>query len=153
MQQDLPIPFSPGLQDMAVQPTLPIHCWRAPTPVSKNSVGKITFDLQLNQGNSPVDMNLVQYTVSTPNGLWDGRGGNPAVRLHWVTTQGLANTLLETGEIVTVELDTGSLDITEKTPGAGKRMTFEIKPPIGAGLSKSCTLPSSLDPGQEIICT
>ena len=123
------------------------------TPVSKNSVGKITFDLQVNQGNSPVDMNLVQYTVSTPDGLWDARGSNPAVRLHWVTTQGLANTLLETGEIVTVELDTGSLDITEKTPGSGRRMTFEIKPPVGAGLSKSCTLPSSLDPGQDIICT
>jgi hypothetical protein len=125
----------------------------AVTPVSKNSVGKITFDLQVNQGSSPVDMNLIQYTVSTPNVLWDARGSNPEVRLHWVTTQGLANTLLETGEMVTVELDTGSLDITEKTPGSGRRMTFEIKPPVGAGLSKSCTLPSSLDPGQDIICT
>ena len=125
----------------------------AVTPLSKNSVGKITFDLQINQGNSPVDMNLVQYTVSTPNGLWDARGGSPAVRLHWVTTQGLANTLLETGEIVTVGLDTGSLDSTEKTPGTGRRMSFEIKPAIGAGLSKSCTLPTSLDPGQDIICT
>jgi hypothetical protein len=125
----------------------------AVTPVSKNSVGKITFDLQVNQGSSPVDMDQVQYTVSTPNGLWDARGNNPAVRLHWVTTQGLADTLLETGEIVAVELDTGPLDITEKTPGSGRRMTFEIKPPVGAGLSKSCTLPSSLDPGQDIICT
>jgi hypothetical protein len=61
--------------------------------------------------------------------------------------------LLETGEVVTVELDPGSLDITEKTSGAGRRMTFEIKPPVGAGLSKSCNLPSSLDPGQDIICT
>ncbi|MCU0629919.1 MAG: hypothetical protein MUF37_02050, partial [Methanoregulaceae archaeon] len=94
----------------------------AVTPLSKNSVGKITFDLQLNQGNSPVDMNLVQYTVSTPNSLWDTRGGSPAVRLHWVTTQGFADTLLETGEIVTVELNTGSLDSTEKTPGSGRRM-------------------------------
>lgn len=123
------------------------------TPLSKNSVGKITFDLQLNQGNSPVDMNLVQYTVSTPGGLWNSRGSNPAVRLYWVTTQGLLNELLETGEVVTVELDPGSLDITEKTSGAGRRITLEIKPPIGAGLSKSCNLPSSLDPGQDIICT
>lgn len=123
------------------------------TPLSKNSVGKVTFGLQLNQGSSPVDMDMVQYTVSTPNSLWDARGSNPAVRLHWVTTQGVMNTLLETGEIVTVELDTGSLDSTEKTPGSGRRMTFDIKPPVGAGLSKSCTLPSSTDPGQDIVCT
>jgi hypothetical protein len=123
------------------------------TPLSRNSVGKITFDLQVNQGNNPVDMILVQYTVSTPGGLWDARGSNPAVRLHWVTTQGLVNTLLEPGEVVTVELDPGSLDITEKTTGAGRRMTFEIKPPVGAGLVKSCNLPSSLDPGQDITCT
>jgi len=123
------------------------------TPILANSIGKVSFDLQVNQGDSPVDMKLVQYTVSTPNGLWDARGTSPAVRLHWVTTQGLANTLLETGEVVTVELDTGSLDSTEKAPGTGRRMTFEIKPPVGAGLSKSCTLPSSLDLGQDIICT
>jgi hypothetical protein len=143
----------PGVSVVLADPALAFTGPVMITPLSKNAIGKISFDLQLNQDNNPVDMNLVEYTVSTPNSLWDARGSNPAVRLHWVTTQGLANTLLEPGEIVTVELDTGSLDSTEKTPGSGRRMAFEIKPPIGAGLLKTCILPSSMDPGYDIVCT
>lgn len=122
------------------------------SPVSQNSFDKIMFSLQVTEGSNAVDMSRVEYSVSTSNDFWIARSGDPKIKLTWLKNQGPANMVLESGEILGVELDTGDLDASPTTTGTSRPISLEIKPSIGAALGKTCNLPLSLKEGTDLQC-
>jgi len=118
-------------------------------PAGRNSIGKVTFTIKLNDNAKAIDMSRTDFMVMAKT-IWTGRYGDPAVRMNFAG--GNTGTTLSPGEIVTVELDTGGLDVTSSQPGTPNRVSFDIKPPVGAGAGKTCILPSTLTPGSAIQC-
>ena len=110
------IPTTPAIVYANVVPAVSSLELKGPVTITtseQNKIKTITFSLQLNPGNRPVDLRQVEYSATTPKGFWSGRYGSAAVRL----SGDLTNTLFEEGEVVTVVLDTATLDLTPKTPG------------------------------------
>jgi flagellin FlaB len=115
------------------------------------SIDDITFYLQLAAGGSGVDMSKVTYTVSTPTKVVTFTNASP-VKYTWVKqntnhdlAQGDHAGLLGAREMVMVEIVPGftSTDMTTNT-----KFICEVKPPIGAALPISRTIPGGLGTNQ-----
>jgi hypothetical protein len=156
----LPLPTAPGASTTvprvsAASPAVSALEFVGPvsiSPVSQNSFDKIMFSLKVNEGSNAVDMSRAEYTVSTSNDFWIARSGDPTIKLSWVKNQGPANMVLESGEIVDIELDTSDMDAISTNTGTSRTLNLEIKPSIGAALGKTCNLPSSLKVGTDFEC-
>jgi archaeal flagellin FlaB len=117
-----------------------------PVSVESNAGGSnvqtITFYLQLAAGGSGVDMSKVTYQVSTADAL--STFTNSTVTYSWVkqnsgaTGQTAHTGLLGSREMVLVSIDPGM------TMGVNTKFTVEVKPPVGAALPISRTVPAGM---------
>jgi hypothetical protein len=149
------IPSTPaadsGVVHSAVQPASSGISLAGPVQVALSPSGSVqTISLRLVAGNQPVDMTRISYVVSTPATFRSIAGTDPAVRLTWSPATAGSDNRLGTGETVTVNLDVVSLGISPK--GSGAQIDIEARPPIGASLSKRCTLPATVPAESTYTC-
>jgi flagellin FlaB len=118
---------------------------------TENTLGNISFYLQLSAGGSSVDMSKVVYTVSSSNRVSTVKYGDGALRYSWVK-EVTSNTLLEPREMLLVDIGVGVAD-----PGLGwstsdvtvnDKIQVQVQPPIGAPLTIDRTLPAYMAPWQ-----
>jgi archaeal flagellin FlaB len=114
------------------------------------TVRKISFDFKA--GSSPVDLSRVEFMVSTPADLRTAGPGSPAVHYTKGTSPVTQDTVLGPGDAVTVELDTGAMGFAAHPLAPGNRFTIEVRPPIGASLLITRTVPSQLTAGSSSEC-
>ncbi|MFA6363549.1 archaellin/type IV pilin N-terminal domain-containing protein [Methanoregula sp.] len=125
-----------------VEPSGPMSI-KAATPTT---VSDITFYLQIAAGGAGVDMSKVTYTVSTPKKM--ATFDNLGVTYTWVKQNNATNTLqtahngtLASREMILVDINPG-FDATAMTNN--DRFTVEVKPPIGAALPMTSTVPGDM---------
>jgi len=111
-----------------------------------SKVSNISFYLQLAAGNNPVDITKIGYTVSTDKMIKTVQGSDPSVNIFWLKTISPGN-LLEPREMVMIDLNTDTMGFDANTMTVNDRLSVEIKPPIGAALPITRTLPAALNNG------
>jgi len=128
----------------AVEPSGPISVNASSTG---DSIGSVTFYLQLAAGGSGVDMSKVIYTVSTPKKIATFTNASP-VSYTWVKQntpidagQTAHSGLLNPREMVLVTIFPG-FGSTEM--GVNDKFIVEVKPPIGAALPIARSIPGGL---------
>ena len=118
-----------------------------PVSVEANDAGtaisNVTFYLQLAAGGNGVDMSKVTYTLATGNNMTTY--SNKTVNYLWVKQNEprdlgqTANTgLLNSREMVLVRI------VPDFTMGVNTKFIVEVKPPIGAALPISRTVPAGM---------
>ncbi|MDO9326499.1 MAG: flagellin, partial [Methanoregula sp.] len=134
----------------AVEPSGPVSV----KADSDSTIGTITFYLQLAAGGSGVDMSKVTYTVSTPKLVKTFT--NSSVSYNWVKVQSgtdSAHTAACSGSIGASNcgiLSAREMVLVTVTPdfaanmGPNDKFIVEVKPPIGAALPISRTIPGGL---------
>ena len=153
-----PTPPPPTTTEPVRVPVQPaVSALQASGPVSVTSsdgktVGKISFGLQSGSGSGSIDLGRVGYMVSTPADLRTAGPGSPAVHYTRGTSPRTPDTVLGPGEAVTVELDTGAMGFTAHPLTPNNRFTLEVRPPIGASLIITRTVPPTLTAGSSSIC-
>jgi len=108
-----------------------------------NSVSHVSFYLQLAAGGNPVDITKIAYTVSTPKMVQTVQGTDSSVQTTW-EKQAISGNLLEPRDMVLIDLNTGTMGFTSATMAVNDKMTVEVKPPVGASLPITRTLPAAL---------
>ncbi|MFA6363551.1 archaellin/type IV pilin N-terminal domain-containing protein [Methanoregula sp.] len=113
---------------------------------SPTTVRDITFYLQIAAGGAGVDMSKVTYTVSSPKTM--ATFSNMDVNYTWVKQNTDANPLqtahngtLSAREMVLVDISPG-FDATTMTNN--DKFIVEVKPPIGAALPMTSTVPGDM---------
>jgi flagellin FlaB len=124
----------------ALEPSGPVSVQGA----TGDTVGHISFYLQLAAGGNPVDMTKVGYTVSTNKMIQTVQGSDAAVTRTFLKEVGTSNNLLEPREMVLVDLNTATMGFGTTTMTTNDKMIVEVKPPIGAALPIGRTLPAAL---------
>lgn len=125
----------------ALEPSGPVSVQGLAT----GGVGNISFYLQLAAGNNPVDVTKVGYTVSTDKMIKTVQGSDTgSVGITFLKEVSPGN-LLEPREMVLINLNTAAMGFTQPTMGVNDRVIIEIKPPIGAALPITRTLPAALN--------
>ena len=136
-----------GVQETtsAVEPSGPVSVHTA----DGTSVDSITFYLQLAAGGTGVDMSKVTYAVSTANAI--ATIDNSDAALTWVQDKsegdhsGTTGTL-SSGEMVLVTIDPATIT-PAITIGTNTQFTVEVRPPVGAALPITRTVPGSIATG------
>jgi archaeal flagellin FlaB len=130
----------------AVEPSGPVSVHSA----DGSTIDNITFYLQLAAGGAGVDMSKVTYTVSTPTKVVTFTNATP-VSYDWVKV----NTNHDLGQNAHAGLlGPREMVLVSIAPGFGSDMAVntkficEVKPPIGAGLPISRTIPGGLGTDQ-----
>jgi archaeal flagellin FlaB len=125
-----------------------------PVSVQSDSNGaliqNITFYLQLAAGGNGVDMSKVTYTLSTPTNMTTYT--NTGVTYSWVKQNTVGNSqqtdhagVLGSREMVLVRV-VPPTTWTSTDLGLNTKFNLEVKPPIGAALPISRTVPSGMGP-------
>jgi archaeal flagellin N-terminal-like domain len=123
-----------------------------PVSVQSTSGGdliqNITFYLQLAAGGNGVDMSKVTYTLSTPTNMTTYT--NQGVTYSWVKQNTVGNSqqgdhtgVLGSREMVLVRV-VPPTSWTATDLGVNTKFNLEVKPPIGAALPISRTIPSGM---------
>jgi hypothetical protein len=107
---------------------------------AENAVSAVDFGLRVPDGGNPVDMAGSTYDVTTQAGFWSADEHSPDVATAYTVVR-QRNTLLEDGELLKVDLDTGALGT-----GSGA-FTIEVRPVAGTPLYKTCTVPAGMAGG------
>ena len=117
---------------------------------TRDTVGNVTFYLQLAAGGNPVDMQKVIYTISTSKKTQTVKYGDTGVVLNWVKklqAEGTTDNILESREMVLVDINLNTLSWTKDTHiGVNDKFMVEVKPPVGASYPITRTLPPTMDP-------
>jgi hypothetical protein len=108
-----------------------------------NAAGTITFGIN-NPGTTDLGLERMEFTVSTPCGLWSGKYGDAKVTADAAS--------VKPGETVNIVLNTVSLDVSPSGSGSLGRFILSVKPAIGAPLSTWCSVPVPLVAGQTATC-
>jgi flagellin FlaB len=127
----------------ALEPSGPVSVQGA----AASAVGHVSFYLQLAAGGNPVDMTKVGYTVSTNKMVQTVQGSNAAVTRTFLKEVGTTNNLLEPREMVLIDLNTATMGFTATEMTINDKVIVEVKPPVGAALPISRTLPAALANG------
>jgi flagellin FlaB len=131
-----------GQATSALQPSGPVT---VETTAVANTVGNISFYLNLAAGGNPVDMNKVTYTISTTRKVQTVLAGDSGVFITWPKAlQTPADNMLEAREMVLVDLDMETIGWGISDITANDKFLIEVKPPIGAALPISRTLPAAM---------
>jgi archaeal flagellin FlaB len=111
-------------------------------------IQNITFYLQLAAGGNGVDMSKVTYTLSTPTNMTTYT--NNGVTYSWVKQNTVGNSqqgdhtgVLGSREMVLVRV-VPPTTWTSTDLGVNTKFSLEVKPPIGAALPISRTIPSGM---------
>ena len=133
-----------GQATSALEPSGPVMV----NSTAANTVGNITFYLQLAAGGNPVDMTKVSYTISTSKKVATYNYGDTGVFMTWPKAiQATPDNLLESREMVLVDLGTDEMGWTSTDMTVNDKFIVEVKPPIGAALPISRTLPAAMTAG------
>ena len=114
-----------------------------------DTVGNITFYLQLAAGGTPVDIDKIIYTISTPRKTetvsFDSDNPGPVYAL-WVKTiqTGKPDPLLENREMVLMRISLADMNWDSGDATKNDKLMVEVKPPVGAAYPISRTLPPAL---------
>ena len=127
----------------AVEPSGPVMIQAG----ASEAVTNASFYLQLAAGGNSVDMTKVGYTVSTPKMVQTVQGTDSRVIIQFVKEVNTGN-LLEPREMVLIDLDLAGMGFDETTMTINDKMLIEVKPPIGAALPISRTIPAALTNGR-----
>jgi archaeal flagellin FlaB len=130
----------------AVEPSGPVSV----KAVSTDTIDTITFYLQLAAGGTGVDMSKVSFTVSTPKQVKSFT--STGVNYSWVARNvpldagqtGHAG-LLNPREMVLVSINPA---MTAANMGINDKFIVEVKPPVGAALAISRSIPPGLEDGK-----
>jgi flagellin FlaB len=113
-----------------------------------SEVANVTFYLQLAAGGSGVDMSKVTYTLSTPTKMTTYTNGS--VTYSWVKQNTVGNSqqtahegVLGSREMVLVTV-VPPTDWTSGDLGVNSKFNLEVKPPVGAALPISRTVPAGM---------
>jgi flagellin FlaB len=109
-----------------------------------SAVSHISFYLQIAAGSNPVDMTPVAYTISTRNMVKTVQGSDSAVTRTFLKEAGRPDNVLEPGETVLVDLDTGAMGFSAGGMTMNDTFIVEIKLPAGPALRVERTVPASL---------
>ncbi len=134
-----------GVQETtsAVEPSGPVSV----KATSGTAIGSITFYLQLAAGGTGVDMSKVTYAVSTSTGI--ETFDNTGVALSWVEDKNETDHTATTGTLGAGEMVLVTVTPTATTSiGPNTQFTVEVRPPVGAALPISRTVPGSIATNQ-----
>ena len=108
-----------------------------------DTVKNISFYLQLAAGGNSVDMSKVGYTISTSKKVQTVQGTAPTVSYSFVKEISSGN-LLENREMALIYLDIATMGWTNADVTLNDKILVEVKPPIGAALPISRTVPAAV---------
>lgn len=108
---------------------------------SNSMLDTVKVTLSLTAGGNPVDIEKTVVALATKDKYDPNVFKTPATNIEWVLRDPAeTDNLLESGEKVMLKLDVSSAGI-----GPNEVFTIEIKPPMGATLPITCTVPPSID--------
>jgi hypothetical protein len=135
---------APGTAAIApARPAGPALEFSGPVSVTlnaENAVSVVAYGLRVPPGGSPVDMAGCTYAVTTRDGHWSVDESSPDLATAYTVVR-QRNTLLEDGELLKVDLDTGALET------GGSAFTIGVKPAAGTPLYRTCTVPAGMAGG------
>jgi flagellin FlaB len=106
-----------------------------------DKLANATFYLQLTSGGTAVDLNRTAYAITTDNAfiLMNSTG----VNYVYYNAENTPDSLLETGELVKVDVPLDDITISPK-----QVFTIDVKPSVGAALSITRTAPTRIEEGK-----
>jgi len=128
----------------ALEPSGPVMV----NSTAANTVGNITFYLQLAAGGNPVDMSKVTYTISTSKNVQTVKYGDVGVYQSWPKSiQATPDNMLEAREMVLIDIGLAELGWDTADITVNDKFIVEVKPPVGAALPIGRTLPAAMSAG------